>query len=155
MESSGVMDCAVLDLGASPGGWSQWLLQHGVAQVVAVDPAAIAADVSVMPGFTHIRLKVEVAVERGLFAGFSFRLIVCDMNMHPEKAAEAINSIVPLLKPGAMLLLTLKMVRKGRNSANILEEQAREALKDLWTVEAVVQLFTNSKQERTLLAVLR
>jgi 23S rRNA (cytidine2498-2'-O)-methyltransferase len=44
-------DDVVLDLGASPGGWT-WLLARTGAQVIAVDKAPLAADIDALPNVT-------------------------------------------------------------------------------------------------------
>ena len=84
-----------LDLGAAPGGWTQWLATEGAAElVVAVDPGALGAAVTELQNVRHVPLKIEVAVADGQLEG-KFGLVVCDMNIHPEASAKAITSLMP------------------------------------------------------------
>ncbi|CAN0312524.1 unnamed protein product, partial [Phaeothamnion confervicola] len=49
-----------IDLGASPGGWTDFLAQR-CATVVAVDPAHLAPAVAVLPNVVHVQKKAEDA----------------------------------------------------------------------------------------------
>lgn len=71
----------VVDLGASPGGWSWVLLEHG-ALVLGVDKGAMHPSILERPGFTHARRD-----------GFTYEpeapvdWLVCDIIAEPEKSA--------------------------------------------------------------------
>jgi hypothetical protein len=84
-----------MDVGASPGGWSQFLAEAGYGTVLAVDPGLLNDDVIADKRIVHLpvvvedplvqaRLKQEVttgARARGL------RMLVCDVNFSPWLAA--------------------------------------------------------------------
>ena len=152
---------AALDLGAAPGGWTEWLVTDGRAEVcVAVDPGALSQVVGKMRGVTHLREKAEVAMESGRLAEAAavcggIDLVVSDMNMDPRAASRLVESVAPVLKDDAMLLLTLKMVKRGAAAGRSLEAEARKALEGHWVVGEVRQLFSNGRHERTLVATRR
>ena len=50
----------VVDVGAAPGGWSQFCLRNGAELVVAVDPAALEVEDAKL---VHVRTRVEDARE--------------------------------------------------------------------------------------------
>jgi len=148
------------DLGASPGGWSEWLVeQGGVGRCVAIDPAAMDDRVIHNPRVVHLRQSVEAAVASGELAraastseGSTAQVVVCDMNSDPRAAAEAVQHVLPWVAEDAVLVLTIKMVKRGGLNHVQLETEATNALQDNWKVQGVRQLFNNSRHERTLVA---
>ena len=123
-----------LDVGASPGGWTRHLaLSLRAARVVALDPAELDADVSALPNVSHLRLlshapgALEAARAALLRAGVGgpgaeaaaearpATLLTCDANDTPAKAARCILPLLPLLSPGALVVLTLKLRYPGRD----------------------------------------
>jgi 23S rRNA (cytidine2498-2'-O)-methyltransferase len=96
-----------LDIGASPGGCSQFLLQQGVS-VFGVDPGAIHPAVLNHPRFTHIRSRIKEA-KRSLFRNVQW--ITADMNVAPNYTLEVLEEIIPQLPTVRGLLFTLKLIR--------------------------------------------
>jgi len=97
-----------LDIGASPGGCSQFLLQQG-AKVLGVDPGAIHPTVLDHPQFTHIRCRIK-DIKQSLFRGV--RWITADMNVAPNYTLDVLEEAVA--KAGTSvrgLLFTLKLTR--------------------------------------------
>lgn len=94
------------ELGASPGGATQALLERGL-QVVGIDPAEMHPSVLAHPNFTHIRKRVQ-HVRRREFR--KIRWLVCDMNVAPQYTLDAVEAIVthPLVNVRGMLL-TIKL----------------------------------------------
>lgn len=94
------------ELGASPGGASQALLDRGL-RVLGIDPAEMHPAVLAHPNFTHIRKRVQ-QVRRREFR--KVRWLVCDMNVAPEYTLDAVEAIIthPLVSVRGMLL-TLKL----------------------------------------------
>ncbi|KAH8045202.1 FtsJ-like methyltransferase [Aureococcus anophagefferens] len=104
----------VVDVGASPGGWSQLCLERGAALVAAVDPGAL--DASLLDAYgggalVHVRARVQesTAALAAAAAGGRFDACVCDANAHPAAALRLLApAVCPLLRRGAALVLTLK-----------------------------------------------
>ena len=97
-----------LDVGASPGGCSQFLLRQGLA-VFGVDPGAIHPAVLSHPQFTHIRSRIK-DMKRTLLR--DVRWVTADMNVAPNYTLDALEDVVA--KTGDSLqgcLFTLKLLR--------------------------------------------
>jgi len=96
-----------LDIGASPGGCSQFLLRQGV-KVFGVDPAEIHPAVKNHPYFTHIRRRIK-DVKRSLIREVAW--VVADMNVAPNYTLEVLEEIVTQTPFVRGLLFTLKLIR--------------------------------------------
>lgn len=95
-----------VEIGSSPGGASQALLEQGLL-VTGIDPAEMEPAVLEHPNFTHLR-KRGADVRRAEYRGFKW--LVADSNVAPHKALETIESIVTHEKVNVRgLLLTLKL----------------------------------------------
>lgn len=142
---------AAIDLGSAPGGWSTVLSRY-VDRVVAVDPAAMSPEALALPNLVHIRKKVEDALPdvRRALGGAGADLLVCDMNKHPLAMIAMVKPLMPLLKPGGRLVLTLKFFSRSRGKAwdphACPELEAFEDIQVLW-------FLANTAHERTCMAV--
>jgi len=97
-----------LDIGASPGGCSQFLLQQG-ARVFGVDPGAMHPTVLTHPQFTHIRSRIK-DTKRSLFR--NIRWITADINVTPNYTLDVLEEAVAKAGDSVQgLLFTLKLVR--------------------------------------------
>ena len=97
----------VAEIGCSPGGASQVLLQRG-ANVIGVDPAEMHPLVLGHPRFRHVRRRSK-EVKRNEFVGVNW--LTCDINLPPNYTLDTVEAIVTY--PGVHLrgmLLTLKMI---------------------------------------------
>jgi 23S rRNA (cytidine2498-2'-O)-methyltransferase len=94
-----------LDLGAAPGGWTRVLRGRGL-NVTAVDPADLDARFRRDPGVEHVRKQVEAFLPT---AKNRFVLLVNDMRKDPLDSVEIMLQAAPLLLPGALAVLTLKL----------------------------------------------
>jgi len=93
-----------LDVGASPGGWTQVLCNQLGIPTVAVDPAVLAKRVASLKGVTHIcaELSSKEAIA-GIAQHAPYSTIVCDACLsNPkaliEKIIEALESVKHFLK---------------------------------------------------------
>ena len=96
-----------LDIGTSPGGCAQFLLQQGVT-VIGVDPGAIHPAIQNHPRFTHIRSRIK-DVKRSLFR--DVRWVTADMNVAPNYTLDVLEEIVTHTSSLRGLLFTLKLIR--------------------------------------------
>jgi 23S rRNA (cytidine1920-2'-O)/16S rRNA (cytidine1409-2'-O)-methyltransferase len=102
-----VTDCVCLDVGASTGGFTDCLLQHGARRVVAVDVGHNQLD---------YRLRIDPRVEsregvnaRHLAAEeFSERFDLTVMDVSFISATKVLPALAPLLKPGGLALVLVK-----------------------------------------------
>lgn len=136
----------ILDIGAAPGGWTEFLSKH-VEKVIAIDPADLQFKAK---NVLHIPQKVEECINELRNYG-SFDGIVCDINQDPREIARLINTLSPLCKDQAFLLMTLKLVFKGATEK--LVSQTTELLKKEFTQLGIKWLLANTEFERTLHAV--
>jgi len=96
-----------LDIGASPGGCSQFLLQQG-AKVSGVDPGAIHPAVLAHSQFTHIRSRIK-DTKRSLLRDIQW--ITADMNVAPNYTLDVLEELVAQMPTVRGLLFTLKLIR--------------------------------------------
>lgn len=114
----------VLDLGAAPGGWTNFMLKSG-ARVVAVDNALLDYGKLANKNFVHIKKNAQdvdsgvLREEHGLFDA-----LLIDMNINPKISAALAQRFSDTLKKGACLILTVKLVdyRVGRHLDDVREE---------------------------------
>ncbi|TDU82472.1 23S rRNA (cytidine2498-2'-O)-methyltransferase [Kribbella voronezhensis] len=93
-----------LDLGASPGGWTRILRQHG-QEMWSVDPGALD------PRVTADRRVHHIATTAGEFFRHNrvrFDVVVNDMRMEQVMSARVMLDAVPHLRRGALAIVTLK-----------------------------------------------
>ncbi|MEX0679712.1 MAG: SAM-dependent methyltransferase [Pirellulales bacterium] len=97
----------IAEIGCSPGGASQALLNRGL-RVVGIDPARVDPRVLADPNFTHIQ-KRGADVRRREFRGVTW--LAADMNVAPDYTLETVEAIVthPAVNIRG-LLLTLKLL---------------------------------------------
>jgi 23S rRNA U2552 (ribose-2'-O)-methylase RlmE/FtsJ len=130
-------DTLAMDVGASPGGWSQYVAEAGYSKVVAVDPGDLLESVLADQRITHLQCLVEdpqvEKVLRELTSSTHRRIsmLVCDVNFAPWLAAktlaehclpfleghgdcyccEAYPQSRPEAQKSAYVVLTLKMMK--------------------------------------------
>ncbi|QDU90050.1 putative 23S rRNA ribose 2'-O-ribose methyltransferase [Pirellulimonas nuda] len=95
-----------VELGASPGGASQALLDRGM-KVIGVDPAVVDPSLEENPNFRHLRRRVMDAPRRD-FIGC--RWLAADLNVAPRYTLDAVEALVA--RPDSTIrgmLLTLKL----------------------------------------------
>jgi hypothetical protein len=118
-----------LDLGASPGGWSQVLLRHGMA-VTAVDPGELDPRVQALDG---IRIYAVTAQAYLRHTTTRFDLIVDDMRLDPRESARTMVAAQALLRPRGAALITLKLPERAptavmRQALNVLRDAYPQVL---------------------------
>jgi 23S rRNA (cytidine2498-2'-O)-methyltransferase len=96
----------IVEIGSSPGGACQWLLDQG-ASVTGIDPAEMDPRIVKHPNFTHWQSR-SLQLKRKLFR--PFRILVCDANVAPKYTLDTVEGIVvyPTTNLRA-LVLTIKL----------------------------------------------
>lgn len=96
-----------VDIGASPGGWTSFLLERGL-KVTAVDPALMHESLRKHPALKILRKNAgEVK-----FRENEFDLLVCDMSWSPKLMAKLVTGILHSLSPGGTAIVTVKLMHK-------------------------------------------
>jgi len=93
-----------LELGASPGGMTTELLRHGYL-VTAIDRAALDSRLKGAPG---LRFLLADVADFSPPAGIRFDALISDMNGDALTAISHVSRLAPHLKPGAVIVFTLK-----------------------------------------------
>ena len=95
-----------VELGCSPGGASQALLEQGL-RVLGVDPAEVDPDVLANERFTHLRRR-STEVRRKQLQGVQW--LAADMNVAPNYTLDAVEEIVASEHTNIRgMILTLKL----------------------------------------------
>mmetsp|Transcript_4813 Transcript_4813/g.6251 ORF Transcript_4813/g.6251 Transcript_4813/m.6251 type:complete len:430 (+) Transcript_4813:152-1441(+) len=162
-----------LDLGASPGGWSQVLVHlFGLSSVVAVDSAALADRIGNMPQVTHVQSTME---NKDSFPKGPYSVVVCDasivymelFDLIQTKVIHKIRCCLPCI-----WVLTMKLPFRSLGSIQrhirLLEEMLDQQLSDMTKVlypnkemdnlnvkAEIIHLMANSDSERTLMVTFR
>lgn len=122
-------------------------------KVIAVDAAEVTVVKNVV-NVVHLRMLSQkagpditdtidmIVSSRGFFLNESNLMQTCDINQEPQVALEAIEPIIPRLKEGGFVILTLKMPKRNRKNIesrmDVFSEQfiskypGFEILKKLW-----------------------
>ena len=117
----------------------------------ACDPDAVLAPNAFQREGRCRALRPEDQAARDAVAMQSADLLVCDINTHPDQCASLCRSLLPLLKPGGKLILTLKFTGTRRDRADRVANCA-EILGPTVTDVKALWLFANTVCERTLCA---
>jgi len=96
-----------LELGACPGGMSSELLARE-QRVTAIDRAPLDKRLEGRPGLRFFLEDVAVFQPR---SGMTFDALLCDMNGPPEESIEQVIRLSRSLKPGGLVVFTLKVPR--------------------------------------------
>ena len=138
----------VVELGSSPGGSCQMLLDRGCV-VTGVDPAEMAPEVLERENFAHLRARSK-DLKRRTFRGMQW--LTADLNVAPAYTLEAVEDIVTHRETSFRgLLLTLKLMEWE------LAEQIPEYLERVrsWGFEYVRARQLSYNRQEICLAALR
>eukprot|EP00903_Cladosiphon_okamuranus_P003537 g3535.t1 len=111
-----------LELGASPGGMTSELLKRGYT-VTAIDRAALDLRLANHPDLKVIRDDVAAFIPP---KGIRYDAILSDMNGAAKLAISNVTRLVDFLKPGGLVITTLKTT--GATSVEEIHELEREVL---------------------------
>lgn len=115
-----------LDIGASPGGWTSFLLERGM-KVTAVDPALMHESLRKHPNLKILRKNAgEVK-----FRENEFDLLVCDMSWSPKLMAKLVTGLLHCLSPGGTAVVTVKLMHK----------------KPLATIKEIIAMFEGERMQ--------
>ncbi|OKP77861.1 SAM-dependent methyltransferase [Paenibacillus sp. P3E] len=96
-----------VDIGASPGGWTTFLLERGL-KVTAIDPALMHESLRKNSSLKILRKNAgEVK-----FSDNEFDLLVCDMSWSPKLMAKLVTGLLHSLSPGGTAIVTVKLMHK-------------------------------------------
>lgn len=128
-----------LDLGASPGGWTRVLRQHG-QYVTAVDPGDLDPRIASDKNVRHLRITAEEYLNN---EPDSFDVIVNDMRMDARDSARLMVAFTRQLYAQGLALMTLKLPEQKRKPAI---EHSLSILQKGYEIIGVRQLFHNRSE---------
>ncbi|MFE4709475.1 SAM-dependent methyltransferase [Paenibacillus sp. NPDC056722] len=131
-----------VDIGASPGGWTSFLLERGI-KVTAVDPALMHASLRNAPGLKVLRKNAGDVK----FKDHEFDLFVCDMSWSPKLMAKLVTSQLHSLAPGGTAIVTVKLMHK--KPLALIKELIAMFESERMQIQRAKQLFHN-RDEITL-----
>ncbi|KAM3568895.1 hypothetical protein VYU27_008991 [Nannochloropsis oceanica] len=102
-----------LDVGASPGGWTQYLSDK-LFRVIAVDGAFLHPSLPpALPNVRHVMHRVQAEEAREVLKEEGpFHLVCVDVNLFPQVAADLVlQHVFPFMAHHSLLILTLKFPR--------------------------------------------
>ena len=155
-----------VDVGAAPGGWTQWISDrlpatatergkdafNSAGRVWAVDPG----DLELRPfptNVAHVKKKAELAVADGSVPANDVSLLVCDANGSPELVTSILLEAKPTLRNGAYLVTTFKNFCRGYVEWRRQMSAARTRFaNEGFTEMAFFHSFANCAQEFTYVA---
>lgn len=122
--------------------------------VIAVDPAELSSEL-LLPNVHHIKLKSELAGKHvaALLGCGKADMLVADMNQHPDTTVEAIKPLLPFVRPGGNIIMTMKFYGIGRDRAAV-HARITAAFGDMidGSTAKAVWLMANTVNERTFVA---
>lgn len=164
--------CISCDVGASPGGWTQFLSRH-CARVIAVDPGLLDPAVLSLSNVTYIGATLQDSCVSTLLNDFAIqqqlklKIVVCDVNFKPSETALMLCDHVIGCLDGlqsecstspSFVIFTLKLMKNPKSHhiekavAQVLEIfRAGTGSHGACWQHYVVHLTANSRNERTLL----
>jgi 23S rRNA (cytidine2498-2'-O)-methyltransferase len=128
-----------LDLGASPGGWTHVLRQHG-QYVTAVDPGELDPRLASDRNIRHKRMTAEEYLRND---PDQFDVIVNDMRMDGRDSARLMVSYTPQLYTHGLALMTLKLPQQQRQP---VLDHSFKLLKQAYIIAGARQLFHNRSE---------
>jgi len=128
-----------LDLGASPGGWTRVLRQHG-QYVTAIDPGDLDPRVASDKNVRHKRMTAEDYLR---YEPDTFDVIVNDMRMDSRDSARLMVAYANQLYPKGLAIMTLKLPEQKRKPAI---EHSLSILQKGYEIIGVRQLFHNRSE---------
>jgi hypothetical protein len=151
-----------IDVGAAPGGWTSFLAGPlvGCSKVMAVDAASLAPAVLALPSVYHVRSSLQHALVSGALSDDApYDVLVADLNADPRDCARWISPLFSLMRPGAVLVLTMKLPYASVDSEMAHGQPIIQAAADMlsfgWSGFHCRWLTANTVNERTLFAFRR
>lgn len=175
-------DAASIDLGSSPGGWTQVLHTRAkLSKVLSIDPGILARRVENLPGVKHCRYDfTSQSAQEDMISCIPFSHVVCDASTNASEVFPKIISTFDevhekinkgkeekmLLTLPLSMVVTIKMPYKTVRSRNrILKEMGDQLPARLismmkWSgsneaMYKVVHLMANSENERSVIILFR
>eukprot|EP00941_MAST-03F_sp_MAST-3F-sp1_P000091 g91.t1 len=153
-----IAGCIGVDCGASPGGWTQCLVEHAKCRrVFSIDPAKLPY-ASRSDKVTHLQMKAEEAldlIEKQL-GEEKIGIWVSDMNVNPAVVVRILKDFKTrnVLKKNCQVVISFKRFDNRNENISwkdICERNLAELAKVANEIPRVFHLMSNGKDERTVI----
>jgi 23S rRNA U2552 (ribose-2'-O)-methylase RlmE/FtsJ len=165
-----------LDCGASPGGWTKYLVEQGATRVYSIDPGQLDPSILDLPAVSHMTLTYQEAFPKLEQDGVKCDILVSDMcckDMEEQllsllqlarqhnlfKQSESSNNSTSEDTVGASwFVITLKCTLGHSQNAYIRQVQEvvqRLEKENMVEQVEVIHLFANRSSERTVIGMIR
>lgn len=148
LSSLNLKNLVALDVGSSPGGWTEYLLSQNVEKVISVDPGNMSEKLD-EKRYTHLKMKFEESLPqiKSALGENKIDILVCDANVNPHQTFVFLKTALQLLNEECIINLTLKLTNGKENLEEFKEEVRGLGFEDL----EICWLFSNGRKERNLL----
>ncbi|GMH78807.1 hypothetical protein TrST_g8146 [Triparma strigata] len=132
-----------IDIGSSPGGWTSYLLERGVDNIICVDPGVMEIKDDRL---VHMKCKFEDALLD--ISSLKFDVLVCDANVFPEVAVGFLEKTIGIMEEECLVNVTLKLTNGRWEGEEVIE---RIKVMGGFDEVKVEWLFANGRKERNML----
>lgn len=140
-ENLDVKDKIILDIGAAPGGWCEYL-KDKAKLLIAVDPAELEIK---SENIIYFKNKFEDVLDK--INSYDYDIIICDVN---DEFQKLFKYILKLNYSNKYLIMTLKFSKISNKKLNEKINIINDFMKDYSDSVKIKWLFANTKHERTL-----
>ena len=149
----------VVDVGASPGGWTQYLARIS-KKIIAVDPGELRPEVLAMNNVQHLPHLIENKSVQSVLRNLDKKLTccICDINVDVRETAKLLlRHVLPHMSDG-VIVMTLKLCKSPTTK---FIESAVKAVKSILNESGkcfdyrVIHCNSNSSNERTIVCKYR
>jgi 23S rRNA U2552 (ribose-2'-O)-methylase RlmE/FtsJ len=140
-ENLDVKNKTILDIGAAPGGWCEYL-KDKAKLLIAIDPAELEIK---SENIIYFKNKFEDILDK--LNDYDYEIIICDVN---DEFQKLIKYILKLNYSNKYLIMTLKFSKMSNKKLNEKIEFISNFMKDYADSIKIKWLFANTKHERTL-----
>jgi 23S rRNA U2552 (ribose-2'-O)-methylase RlmE/FtsJ len=145
-ESLDVKDKVILDIGAAPGGWCEYL-KNNSKLIVAVDPADLEIE---SKNIIFYKNKFEDILDK--INNYNYDIIICDVN---DEFKKLFKYILKLNYSGKYLIMTLKFSKMSNKKLDLKIKEISEIMNNYSNFVKIKWLFANTNHERTLFCKLK
>ena len=131
----------VLDLGASPGGWTRILLNKGL-KVTAVDPADMDLRITANRNLTHFKMASQ---EYYTVNKQKFDVLANDMKKDPQDSARLVLKYSKFLNRGGIVIMTFKLPKDVKVVKRVINNTF-DILKQKYFIKSAKNLFYNRNE---------
>jgi hypothetical protein len=103
-------DKVAINCGASPGGWTKYLMEQGCRRVYCIDPRSLDESISRIEN-VHYHMVYQEALPSLATQGIQCDVLFSDMCLHVlDHTSDLLREATPLMRSGALVVMPLKCI---------------------------------------------